>query len=70
MPFYRVTSHSLLVEAVNPLEAAMRTYRMFDDRTPTDFQVVGPDVEIAEIHLTPEQQEKAITIAFAKLSGV
>jgi hypothetical protein len=49
MPFYRVTSHSLLVEAVNPLEAAMCAYRMFDDRTPTGFQVVGPDVEISEI---------------------
>jgi hypothetical protein len=48
MPFYRVTSHSLLVEATNPVEAAMFAYRTFEDRTPTDFQVVGPDVEVSE----------------------
>jgi hypothetical protein len=44
----------------------MFAYRTFEDRTRTDFQVVGPDVEVSEIQLTSEQQEKSITIAFAK----
>lgn len=69
MPFYRVTSRSLLIEADNPAEAAMNAYRMFEDRTPTDFEVVGPDTEVNEVHLTSEQQEQAITIAFAKRSA-
>ncbi|NKL23689.1 hypothetical protein [Rhizobium leguminosarum] len=69
MPFYRVTSHTLLVEAENPAAAAMKAYRMFEDGTPTDFQVVGPDTEINEIQLTSEQQEQAITIAFAPPSA-
>lgn len=66
MPFYKVTSHSLLVDADSPLAAAMNVYRMFEDRTPTNFEVVGPDTEINEVHLTSEQQEQAITIAFSK----
>lgn len=66
MPFYKLTSHSLLVEADSPAEAAMNVYRMFEDRTPTNFEVVGPDTEINEVHLTSDQQEHAITIAFAK----
>lgn len=69
MPFYRVTSHTLLVEADNPAAAAMKAYRMFEDRTPTDFEVVGPDTEINEIQLTSEQQKQAVTIAFAPLSA-
>lgn len=68
MPFYRVTSHTLLIEADNPAEAAMNAYRMFEDRTPTNFEVVGPDTEVNDIHLTLEQQEQAITIAFATRS--
>jgi len=67
MPFYKVTSHSLLIEADSPAAAAMKAYRMFEDRTPTDFEVVGPDAEINEIHLTLEQQEQAIKIAVAPL---
>ena len=69
MPFYRVTSHTLLIEADNPAEAAMNAYRMFEDRTPTNFEVVGPDTEVNDVHLTLEQQEQAITIAFAKRSA-
>jgi hypothetical protein len=59
----------LLIEADNPAEAAMNAYRMFEDRTPTNFEVVGPDTEVNEVHLTSEQQEQAITIAFAKRSA-
>jgi hypothetical protein len=68
MPFYRVTSRTLLIEADNPGDAAMNAYRMFEDRTPTDFEVIGPDTEVSEVRLTSEQQEQAITIAFAKRS--
>ncbi|MGO6727343.1 hypothetical protein ACCS45_04350 [Rhizobium ruizarguesonis] len=64
MPFYRVTSRTLLIEADDPVEAAMTAYRMFEDRTPTDFEVVGPDAEVNDVHLSAEQQERAITIAF------
>lgn len=66
MPFYRVTSRTLLIEADDPTEAAMKAYRIFEDRTPTEFEVVGPDTEANKIHLTSEQQERALTIAFAK----
>lgn len=69
MPFYRVTSHTLLIEAGNPTDAAMTAYRMFEDRTPTDFEVVGPDTEVNEVRLTSEQQDEAITIAFARRSA-
>ena len=69
MPFYRVTSHTLLIEADNPVEAAMNAYRIFEDRTPINFEVVGPDTEVNDVHLTLEQQEQAITIAFAKRSA-
>jgi len=47
----------------------MNAYRMFEDRTPTNFEVVGPNTEVNEVHLTSEQQEQAITIAFAKRSA-
>jgi hypothetical protein len=69
MPFYRVTSRAFLIEANNPEEAAMSAYRIFEDRTPTNFEVVGPDTEVNDVHLTLEQQEQAITIAFAKRSA-
>lgn len=69
MPFYRVTSRSLLIEAGDPTGAAMTAYRMFEDRTPTDFEVVGPDTEVNEVRLTSEQQDEVITIAFAKRSA-
>lgn len=65
MPFYKVTSRSLLIEADDPAKAAMTAYRMFKDRTPTDFEVVGPDAEVNDVHLSTEQQEQAITIAFS-----
>jgi len=64
-----VDTRTLLIEADNPAEAAMNAYRMFEDRTPTNFEVVGPDTEVNEVHLTSEQQEQAITIAFAKRSA-
>ncbi|MFS2150663.1 hypothetical protein [Rhizobium sp. Rhizsp42] len=67
MPFYRVSSRTLLIEADDPAKAAMTAYRMFEDRTPTDFEVVGPDAEVDDIHLSTQQQEQAITIEF--LSG-
>lgn len=69
MPFYRVTSHTLLIEADSPAEAAMKAYRIFEDRTPTDFEIVGPDTEVNAVHLTTDQQEQAITIAFGKRSA-
>ena len=68
MPFFRVTTHTLLIEANDPKAAAMKAYRIFEDRTPTDFEVVGPDTEVNEISLTAEQQEEAITITFGQLS--
>lgn len=64
MPFYKITSRSLLIEADDPAKAAMTAYRMFEDRTPTEFEVVGPDAEVNDIHLSTEQQEQAITIDF------
>jgi len=69
MPFFRVTTHTLLVEAEDAAAAAMKAYRIFEDRTPTDFEVTGPDTEVNEIHLTPEQQEEAITITFGQRSA-
>lgn len=69
MPFFRVTTHTLLVEAEDPAAAAMKAYRKFEDRTPTDFEVVGPDTEVNEIHLTSEQQEEAIKITFGQRSA-
>jgi hypothetical protein len=64
MPFFRVTSHTLLIEVGNPTEAATIVYRKFEDRTPHGFDVVGPDAEVAQVCLDAEQQEKAITIEF------
>jgi hypothetical protein len=64
MPYFRVTSHALLIEARNSTEAAMLAYRRFEDRNPTSFEVVGPDVEVAQVSLDVDQQEEAITIDF------
>jgi hypothetical protein len=64
MPFYRITPHALLIEAVDATSAAMLAYRRLDDRTPTVFDVVGPDAELRQIVLSPEHQDEAITIAF------
>lgn len=64
MPFFKVSSHALLIEASNPAEAAMIAYRQFEDRTPIEFEVVGPDAEFAQVSLDAAQQEKAITIEF------
>lgn len=66
MPYFRVTSHALLIEADNPTNAAMAAYRMFEDRTPHGFDVVGPDTEITQVSLSDEQQEEAIAIGFAQ----
>jgi hypothetical protein len=66
MPFFKVTSRALLIEADSPAEAAMNVYRVFEDRTPNDFEVIGPDAEVNQINLDTEQQEQAITITFAK----
>ncbi|MBP2449725.1 hypothetical protein JOH51_007233 [Rhizobium leguminosarum] len=47
----------------------MNAYRMFEDRTPTNFEVVGPNTEVNDVHLSLEQQKQAIAIAFAKRSA-
>lgn len=64
MPFYKVTSSAMLIEAEDATEAAMVAYRMFEDHHPHEFDVVGPDSEFIKVALSAERQEEAITIAF------
>lgn len=64
MPFYKVTARAMLIEAVNPTEAAMSAYRMLEDRTPHSFEVAGPDAQVNHIALDADQQDQAISIEF------
>jgi hypothetical protein len=65
MPYYLATPQPLLVEADNPVEAAKAAYRIFEDSSPNEFRIIGPDHEVSEIALSAEEQEEAITVAFA-----
>jgi hypothetical protein len=70
MPFFKVTSHAILVEASDPSEAAMIVFRKFEDRTPVTFEVVGPDAEFAQVSLNTEQQVKALTKKSGRLTSL
>ena len=70
MSFYRVSARELLIEADSPTNAAMAVYRIFEEQSPKQFDVVGPDAETNHITLNDQQHEQAITIAFAKKSNV
>lgn len=64
MPFFKVTSSAMLIEADDATKAAMVAYRRFEDHRPHHFEVVGPDAEVNQIALSTDLQEEAITIAF------
>ncbi|WP_149340825.1 hypothetical protein [Neorhizobium sp. P12A] len=66
MPFFKVTTHAMLIEADDALEAAMTAYRRYDDRSPHQFDVVGPDELQQTIALTAQEEEEAITIEFGR----
>jgi len=70
MPFYRVSARELLIEADSPTDAAMAVYRIFEERSPNQFDVVGPDAETNHVTLNDQQQEQAITIASARKSNI
>lgn len=59
MPFYNVTPHAILVEAGNPMEAAVLAYKIFQDRASTRFEVSGPDEEVSHVVLEKESQVDA-----------
>lgn len=48
--------------ADSPTDAAMGVYRIFEDRSPNQFDVVGPDAEFNHVALDDQQQEQAITM--------
>jgi hypothetical protein len=70
MPFFKVTSHALLVEASDPSEAAMIVFRKFENRTPITFEVIGPDAEFAQVSLDTEQQEEALSKKSGRLTSL
>lgn len=68
MPFYKVTTHAMLIEADSVSKAAMIAFRRIEDRNPYQFDVSGPDDEVETVALTVAQQEEAITIPFGEIA--
>jgi hypothetical protein len=68
MPLYKVTTHAMLIEAESASKAAMIAFRRIEDRSPCQFDVLGPDNEVENVALTSAQQEEAITIPFGEIA--
>jgi hypothetical protein len=64
MPFFKVTPRAKLIEASDAVGAAMLAYRMLEDQTPSEFEVVGPDAEVEHVVLSETRQDEAISIGF------